>query len=302
MAVNETPLHATHDELLIAAHAAGDLDDVRRLEAARLVASCSECALLFRDLQAVQAAVAEMPPARRRRDFRLTEAEAARLRPRGWRRFLVPLSGPRFAFTQPLGAGLAMVGIVGLLVATVPGILQTASPATILSTVGSAVVPQASSADRVAGAGQPAPTAGPSVGAEAITGSAASAAPSAPVPVTPQVGLLVPAPSASAGPEKMTSPMVGSLGAAPTPPAVAPPSSATSGGAGAPVSPNTGGQGPAAAAGPSGRGTFGGPVAPGPGPVPAPGPQPFVVASVALLILGAALFAGRLAARRLAGG
>ncbi len=81
-----------------------------------LVAACPECAALHRDLRAIAAALPELPVAVRRRDFRLTEDQAAALRPAGWRRFVAVLAGPRFSFAAPLGTGLATIGIAVLVV------------------------------------------------------------------------------------------------------------------------------------------------------------------------------------------
>ena len=83
--------------------------------AAALVATCASCAALHRDLRAIAAALPELPAPRRTRDFRLTPAQAASLRPAGWRRILAPFAGPRFAFAAPLGSGLAALGIAGIL-------------------------------------------------------------------------------------------------------------------------------------------------------------------------------------------
>ena len=72
-----------HDETLIARLAVDDLADrrARRPARPRLVADCPACAELLADLRAIAAATAALPAPRRTRDFRLTEADAARLRP-----------------------------------------------------------------------------------------------------------------------------------------------------------------------------------------------------------------------------
>jgi hypothetical protein len=114
--------HDTHDLLLVAAHAAGDLDgeDVARGEA--LVAACSGCATLVTDLRAIARATAEVPPARRPRDFFIHPADAERLRPRGFRRIAAAFSAPSLRLARPLAGGLMMVGFAGLLVASLPGL------------------------------------------------------------------------------------------------------------------------------------------------------------------------------------
>jgi hypothetical protein len=120
-----SPDHAGHDPLLVAAYAAGDATGARLDEAAALVATCAACGALHHDLRAIATAlpaVAATPPSPRPRDFRLTPDQAASLRPSGWRRLLVPLAGPSFAFARPLGTGLATIGLAGILVAGASGI------------------------------------------------------------------------------------------------------------------------------------------------------------------------------------
>jgi hypothetical protein len=114
--------HDTHDLLLVAAHAAGDLDgdDVGRGDA--LIAACRDCAALVTDLRAIARATAEVPPARRPRDFFIRPADAERLRPRGLRRIAAAFSSPSFRLARPLAGGLLMVGFAGLLVASIPGL------------------------------------------------------------------------------------------------------------------------------------------------------------------------------------
>ncbi len=135
--------HADHDRLLVAAYAAGDATGAD-LEAARtLVASCADCAVLHRDLRVIAAALPALPAPVRPRDFRLTSAQAAGLRPPTWRRLLEPFAGPRFAFAGPLGTGLATLGIAGLLVAGSLGApLAATAPTAGAGTGGGAAVPQ----------------------------------------------------------------------------------------------------------------------------------------------------------------
>ena len=109
--------HADHDPLAIAAYAAGDATGPELDDALALVAGCPDCAALHHDLRAIAAALPALPAPPRTRDFRLTPAQAASLRPAGWRRLLAPLAGPRFSFAGPLGAGLATLGLAGFLVA-----------------------------------------------------------------------------------------------------------------------------------------------------------------------------------------
>src|SRR5689334_7144368 len=95
--------HDRHDPLLVAALAAGDLAGTDRDQAVALIRSCADCAALHDDLQAIARATASVPPpiTTLHRDFRLTPADAARLRPAGWRRFLDRVSSPG-PLTAPL--------------------------------------------------------------------------------------------------------------------------------------------------------------------------------------------------------
>lgn len=129
-----TPLHTDHDLILVAALAAGDLEDAE-LDAARaLVASCPDCAELRDDLAGIAAATRILPVPARVRDFRLSDEQAERLRPKGWRRFVAGFGSPRLAFARPLGMALATVGLAGLLLTAVaPGQLANLAP------VGSAI-------------------------------------------------------------------------------------------------------------------------------------------------------------------
>jgi hypothetical protein len=113
--------HDRHDPMLVAALAAGNLAGIDRDQAVALTSSCADCANLHEDLLALARATAAAPPpfAAPRRDFRLTPADAARLRPTGWRRLVAALSAPRSVATRPLGVGLATLGLVGLLVGNV---------------------------------------------------------------------------------------------------------------------------------------------------------------------------------------
>jgi hypothetical protein len=125
--------HALHDEELIAAFAADDVDDAADTDRARaLVERCPTCHDLHRDLVAIRAAITASGTATQRaetmtapRDFRITAEDAARLRPGapaarlavrlGWR---ARLDRGVAAFGRPMGAAMATFGIVGVLVGT----------------------------------------------------------------------------------------------------------------------------------------------------------------------------------------
>jgi len=106
----------------VVAFAADDVAGADRDLAASLVSDCPDCQTLYDDLQAIARATAVLPAVPRRRDFRLSRGDAARLRPAGWRRVAGGLASPRLAFTRQLGVGLTTLGIAGLLFTVLPGV------------------------------------------------------------------------------------------------------------------------------------------------------------------------------------
>jgi hypothetical protein len=263
MAVSKIPTdHADHDELRIVAYAAGDLSGSELTMATELVASCATCARLADDLPLIRAATRRLPAPERTRDFRLTTADAARLRPGGWRRYLGSLAGPRFAFTQPLAAGLATLGLIGVLLATLPAGLGGFSASTGSSNVEGA--PE-TSGDRVAAPAEAQPS------GEAGAAGAADLAPSLTAPE--------PAPSSGAA----------ALLPSGSPPSEQPVASADAGGSA--TAPDAAGSTEAQkdlASGTSADGTTG------------TGPSPLLAVSALLLVGGLGLLALRLGARRIA--
>jgi hypothetical protein len=174
--------HDHHDPMLVAALAADDLAGTDRDQAIALTRSCVECATLHDDLRALARATASAPPpiAARPRDFRLTPADAARLRPSGWRRLVAAASSSRVIFSRPLGAGLATLGLVGLLVGNVQ--------LSMGSSAGAAPAPQAAASAAAAAAPAGAPGITNYDAASGATGGAAEG----------QVPVLAPAASAAA--------------------------------------------------------------------------------------------------------
>lgn len=152
--VPEPSSHAAHDLVLIAAHAAGDTDGAERDRATALIGACDECARLHDDLLVLSTAVADLPAPARPRDFRLTEEQAASLRPTGWRGALAALAGPRFSFATPLGTAMATLGLVGLLLAG-PG-LPILGPSTASDMALAPTMDQAAP-EAAAGAAAPSP-------------------------------------------------------------------------------------------------------------------------------------------------
>jgi hypothetical protein len=141
--------HALHDEELVAAYAAGDVEDAADQERARsLVERCATCGDIHRDVALIRTATRASGSAAERaattsapRDFRLTAEDAAGLRPGspiarvarrlGWR---ARLDLGIAAFGRPVGAALATFGVVGVLVGSLtlgggPGSLFSAQSA-----------------------------------------------------------------------------------------------------------------------------------------------------------------------------
>jgi hypothetical protein len=141
--------HALHDEELVAAYAADDIEDAAERERARtMIERCATCRDIQRDVALIRIATRASGTALQRattvstpRDFRLTAEDAARLRPGspigrvarrlGWRaRVDVGIA----AFGRPVGAAMATFGVVGLLVGSLalgggPGSLFSAQSA-----------------------------------------------------------------------------------------------------------------------------------------------------------------------------
>jgi hypothetical protein len=155
--------HAQHDLDLISGHAAGDLTDTQRIRADALLHSCTSCADLRRDLVAIAAATRTLPAQTAPRDFRLTAAQAARLRRGGWLKSLLrPFAAPRSS-VRPIAMAFTSLGLAGLLVTTVlPSFLFFGSAGAAAPRA--ANVPAASTGPAgevpgpLSGAGNPAPT------------------------------------------------------------------------------------------------------------------------------------------------
>ena len=118
--VNE--LHEQHDPILVVSFASGDLSAADRdyATAQTLVGSCAECARLHDDILAIASATKALPPPVRTRDFRITNEQAAKLRPAGLRGVLSRLTAPGALFSRQLGVGLATLGVAGLLIGSLP--------------------------------------------------------------------------------------------------------------------------------------------------------------------------------------
>lgn len=264
-----TPASDTQDHAaLIVALDAGDLTGVELQAAESLRASCSGCAALVLDLAAIRGAMTALPVPARRRDYRLTAEDAARLRPSGWRRLLEWLAAPG-STVRPLATGLATLGLVGLLLTTgLPGILSGFGG----SAAAPAFAPAASPLD-AAGTGGP--------GRVEDQGTS--------VPTAARSG----APGKDPGTAATAGPALVATGAPPPEPSAASSDNGT-GVAGTPASAAPTGEG-YGAAGTSDRGPESGKTAERDGAPTVPLPA---LVSLALLAVGLALLAGRTLARR----
>ena len=172
--------HDQHDPILVAALAADDLAGTDRDRAIALTSTCADCGTLRDDLLALARATAAAPPpiATRTRDFQLTPADAARLRPGGWRRLVAAVRSSRAIVSRPLGVGLATLGLAGLLIGNVQiglgGAASAPAPA-VLSAAGNGAAPAASAASQERAAD--AATVGTSTGSTAGLSSAPAALP-----------------------------------------------------------------------------------------------------------------------------
>lgn len=248
MAMTRDP-HAAHDPYLVAQLAADDLAGPERAAAERLVARCARCRELLSDLTGIMAATADLPAPARTRDFRLTEADAARLRS-PWRRWFGPFARPRFAFAQPLGAALATIGLAGLLLGILPNLaVTTTAPVTAPAPVAGGNHPTAGSTEpsnrkaapspaASAAFAQGAPSGQPEIAASAVPTAEPTPPPTAATTAEPagitSVTAATAAPAVDIGPAATASDGSAAAGAAPAtaeaPAIVAPLASPASGG------------------------------------------------------------------------
>jgi hypothetical protein len=135
MVVAHAPASAARDhDALVVALDAGDLAGPDQVRAEHLVASCAGCADLREDLATIRGALATLPVPARRRDYRLTDDDARRLRPGLWARLAGWLAAPGSS-VRPLATGVATLGALGLLLTAslsglvVPGAVPAAEDA-----------------------------------------------------------------------------------------------------------------------------------------------------------------------------
>jgi hypothetical protein len=171
--------HARHDVELVAAWAAGEATGADLVRAERQLDACDLCVGVARDIRAITlavqslpavSAIAELPAAPR--DFRLTPEQAARLRPSGViapvQRWTDRLAAAVAAFGRPVGASLATLGVVGLLVgaATFGSLGGTSTGATVPAAADANATAAPSGAGRLAAGAEPAATKSATTGTE----------------------------------------------------------------------------------------------------------------------------------------
>ena len=184
--------HANHDESLVVRLYGNDVGPDERALALDLVAGCEECAALFADMGEIASATAALPTPSRPRDFMLTPADAARLRPAQPARGRSAWRG----LTRQLGGAFATLGLVGIIVA---GASTAIAPAT---SDNFALSSSTGNQDALQGVGAGAPglvsTAQPIAAATSASSDVTKAAAGSPAPAV--------SPAASAAPSRAASP------------------------------------------------------------------------------------------------
>ncbi len=192
-----TPAAEAQDHAaLIVALDAGDLAGGELVAAESLPASCTGCAALALDLAAIRGAMTALPVPPRRRDYRLTAADAARLRPSSWHRLLEWLAAPG-STVRPLATGLATLGVVGLLVTSgLPGLLSGFGSAGAAPALAPAGAPMESAAPAGSGDQLLQGTFGPTAAPAGAPGNDPGLAPTA-APAPAATGAPAPVPTAA---------------------------------------------------------------------------------------------------------
>jgi hypothetical protein len=180
--------HVRHDLVLLAATSDDTAAPSLRAAAAAQIAGCSDCELIADDLRAISSALGALPRAvPAPRDMRLSPAQAAAARRRGWwARILEPFGSAGIPGLQALGGGLATIGLAGILFVTLMPSLGGSSAA---APVGRNQDTTSAAASVASGAGAN-PAAAPSSAPSSARGSTQYGAATA----TPQL-------NSSAGPE-----------------------------------------------------------------------------------------------------
>jgi len=186
--------HPAHDTVLVASLIDHSLPASDRNAAQHMVDTCRFCAELHSDLLALRNATRALPTPPRPRDYRLTSADAERLRPAGIRRWIVAFGSPRDAITRPLAIGLTTLGIVGLLVSGAPALSIGSSSSSASGDRTAAGAPQPAASQPALDATVSAPAAG--AGAAEATGAPVAAAAASAAAAPPAAAAASAAPAA----------------------------------------------------------------------------------------------------------
>jgi hypothetical protein len=137
--------HDSHDRLVIAARAAGDLNGPERVQADHLLETCPACRVLHDQLATIAAATRRLPaPARPPAlDYRISADRAAALsRGAVWRRILRPFGRSGSGAVRPLAAAFTTLGLAGLMLAALPTLQLGASTGAFLATTVESEAPE----------------------------------------------------------------------------------------------------------------------------------------------------------------
>ena len=100
--------HGRHDRFAIAAAIGGG-------PAPATIGSCPACGALYADLSVLRDVIRRAWTPVLVRDLRLSPADGARLRPRGWHAVLAAIGSTRDVISRPLAIGFTTLGLVGVL-------------------------------------------------------------------------------------------------------------------------------------------------------------------------------------------
>lgn len=158
--------HAGHDRQLVVAFASGDLPAEDVADAQALVARCRRCAALVDEIARISDAMRfdlVAPP--RPRDFRISSADAERLRGSGLTRLMRRLASPRLQVLQPLAGAAMVVGLLLVAATAVPLGFSSAgaapAPSTLESATGDDTARDAAGGAQAPAAGELAPLVSP---------------------------------------------------------------------------------------------------------------------------------------------
>ncbi|HEY7024973.1 MAG TPA: hypothetical protein VH371_08440 [Candidatus Limnocylindrales bacterium] len=176
--------HDRHDRVLIARYATGDAYPSEVDEARELVDRCDSCAALAGDIRLISARTADLPAARRPRDFRITPQQADKLRGSWFDRLMRGFSAPGWSVVRPVAAASLAIGIVLIVVGALPiALTGSASSETVPGSQDHAAYDNRSEVPLSASA----PTVAQMPAASAAPASAAASAAAQPLPAASTV-------------------------------------------------------------------------------------------------------------------